>query len=146
MNQQKTVANTESQGEEDANMVTVVDESRLHDATMVRDSDTTRLTSAPMGIARPTVRDSPSLTENQETMQHRQQLQYSSQGSNSDRESADEGLQTEVRLRQAMERHGRVVHLTERMTFERNKAMLNPTHWNRSVLDAFVLDNTNALR
>ena len=35
--------------------------------------------------------------------------------------------------------------LTERMTTERDKAMRNPTHWNRSVLDAFVLDNVNAL-
>ena len=126
-------------------MVTAVEETRLidRDVTMVQETETPRPTTAPTGIARPTVRDSPSLTEN--PMQHRQQPQYSSQGSNSDRESADEELQTEVRLRQAMEQNGRVVDLTERMTTKRDKAMRNPTHWNRSVLDAFVLDNANAL-
>ena len=135
----------ESQGEEDANMVTAVEESRLldRDVTMVRETETPRPATAPTGIARPTVRDSPSLTENQ--MQHRQQPHYSSQGSNSEQESADEELQTEVRLRRAMERDGRLVDLKKRMTTERDKAMRNPTHWNRSVLDAFVLDNANAL-
>ena len=103
----------ESQGEEDANMVTAVEESRLldRDVTMVRETETPRPATAPTGIARPTVRDSPSLTEN--PMQHRQQPHYSSQGSNSERESANEELQTEVRLRRAMERDGRLVDLTE---------------------------------
>ena len=103
MDQQKVAAIAEPQGEEDANMVTVVDESHLHDVKMIRDSDTTRTMTALTGITRPTVIDSPSLTENQENMQHRQQPQYSSQGSNSDWESADEGLQTEVRLRQGLQ-------------------------------------------
>ena len=124
-------------------MVTAVEETRLLDVTITRETETPRPTTAPTGNARPTVRDSPSLTEN--PMQHRQQPQYSSQGSNSDRESADEELQTEVRLRRAMERKGRVVDLTERMTTERDKTMRNPTHWNRSVLDVFVLDNANVL-
>ena len=134
----------ESQGEEDANMVTAVEESRLldRDVTMVRETETPRPATAPTGIARPTVRESLSLSEHQ---LHRQPPHYSSQGSNSERESADEELQTEVRIRQAMERNGRIVDLTERMTTERDKAMRNPTHWNRSVLDAFVLDNANAL-
>ena len=91
MNNPNTKA-IESQGEEDANMVTAVEESRLLDVTMVWETETPRPTTAPTGIARPTVRDSPSLTEN--SMQPRQQPQYSSQGSNqgsnSDRESADE--------------------------------------------------------
>ena len=133
----------ESQGEEDANMVTAVEETRLFYVTMTRETETPRPTMAPTGIARPTVIDSPSLTEN--PMQHRQQPQYSSQGSNSDRKSADEELQTEVRLRRAMERNRRVVDLTERIMTERDKAMRNPMHWNRSVLDAFILDNVNAL-
>ena len=131
--------------EEDANMVTAVEESRLldRDVTMVPETETPRPATAPTGIARPTVRDSPSLSEHQ--MQHRQPPQYSSQGSNSERESADEELQMELRLRPAMERDGRLVDPTERMTTERDRAMRNPTHWNRSVLDAFVLDNANAL-
>ena len=55
----------ESQGEEDANMVTAVEESRLldRDVTMVRETETPRPTTAPTGIARPMVRDSPSLSE-----------------------------------------------------------------------------------
>ena len=135
----------ESQGEEDANMVTAVEETRLldRDATMVRETETPRPATAPTGIARPTVRESPSLSEHH--LQHRQQPHYSSQGSNSERESADEELQTEVRIRRAIEGNGRIVDLTERMTTERDKAMRNPTHWNRSVLEAFVLDNANAL-
>ena len=136
----------ESQGEEDANMVTAVEESRLldRDVTMVRETETPRPATAPTGIARPTVRESPSLSEHH--LQHRpQQPHYSSQGSNSEWESADEELQTEVRIRRAIEGNGRIVDLTERMTMERDKAMRNPTHWNRSVLEAFVLDNANAL-
>ena len=136
---------TDSQGEEDANMITAVEESRLldRDVTMIRETETPKPTTAPTGIARPTVRDSPSLSEDH--MQHRQPPHYSSQGSNLERESADEEIQTEVRLRRAMERNGRLVDLTERMITERDKAMRNPTHWNRSVLEAFVLDNANAL-
>ncbi len=143
MDQRLRVA--DNQGEEDANMVTAVEDTRLldRDVTMVRETETPRPATAPTGIARPTVRESPSLSE--QHLQHRQQPHYSSQGSNSERESADEELQTEVRLRRAMERNGRLVDLTERMTTERDKAMRNPTHWNRSVLEAFVLDNANAL-
>ena len=135
---------TESQGEEDASMVTAVEESRLldRDVTMVWETETQRPATAPTGIARPTVRDSPSLSEHQ--LQHRQPPHYSSQGSNSERESADEELQTEIRIRRAMERNGRLVDPTERMTTERDRAMRNPTHWNRSVLDAFVLDNADS--
>ena len=55
MDQQKVAAVSESQGEEDANMVTAVDESHLHDVTMIWDSDTTRTMTAPTGIARPIV-------------------------------------------------------------------------------------------
>ena len=126
-------------------MVTTVEESQLldRDVTMVRETETPRPATAPTGIARLTVRDSPSLSEHQ--MQHRQPPHYSSQGSNSERESADEELQMEVRLQRAMERNGRSVDLMERMTTERDKAMRNPTHWNLSVLDAFVLYNANAL-
>ena len=110
---------------------------------MVRETEKPRPATAPTGIARPTVRDSPSLSEHH--MQHRQPPQYSSQGSNSERESAYKELQTEIRLRRAMERNGRLVDLTERMTTERDRAMRNPTHWNRSVLEAFVFHNANAL-
>ena len=57
----------ESQSEEDANMVTTVEESRLldRDVTMVRETETPRPATAPKGIARPTVRESPSLSEHQ---------------------------------------------------------------------------------
>ena len=55
----------ENQGEEDANMVTAVEDTRLldRDVTMVRETETPRPATAPTGIARPTVRESPSLSE-----------------------------------------------------------------------------------
>ena len=74
----------ENQGEEDANMVTAVEDTRLldRDVTMVRETETPQPATAPTGIARPTVRESPSLSE--QHLQHRQQPHYSSQGSNSE--------------------------------------------------------------